>query len=100
MYSFASIKIKNICQKKIEKICFKYGLHQHLCNEPQTLQPLSSQNTTEASICDSCQHFIIQRAQHFHGKFTATAAMCHVEQCSALYRIKVKCGAVRYRSLQ
>ena len=26
--------------KKIEKICFKYGLHQNLCNEPQTLQPL------------------------------------------------------------
>ena len=30
--------------KKIEKICFKYGLHQYLCNEPQTLQPLEYRN--------------------------------------------------------
>ena len=33
-------KWKISARKKIEKISFKYGLHQHLCNEPQTLQPL------------------------------------------------------------
>ena len=35
-----ALKWKISAGKKNEKICFKYGLHQHLCNEPQTLQPL------------------------------------------------------------
>ena len=39
IFSLAS-KWKISAGKKFEKICFKYGLHQHLCNEPQTLQSL------------------------------------------------------------